>query len=264
MISPGNVLPERSFELNKEDLTQCKLQVQFEDEFKTWYTRQSPSNSPDRSLKQRSALVSLCRIINAAFTEDIDQLARKEIFMNALSDTLITEEEIDFYSLSDHQKAYTRNLISANKDYTLIMLVWNPEKESKVHDHPGNGCFMKVLRGQLKETLYSMNKETEEIKKERVRFLQKGLVSYMHDDIGLHKISNVLKDTTTVSLHLYTPPIVSCRVWDNPGSHMLFSYQIASMGYFSMYGRRTPEMEGKPGIHSVLLREIREKVELLL
>lgn len=261
MISHLNIFPETQ---SRDDPTQCKLQLQFEDEFRAWYTRQSPSNSPDRSPKQRSALVSLCRKINAAFAEDIDLLTKKEIFMNALSETTITDEEIDFYCLYDHQKAYTRNLISANKDYTLIMLVWNPEKESKVHDHPGNGCFMKVLRGQLKETLYSINKQTEEIKQEKIRFLQKDLVSYMHDDIGLHKISNVLKDTATVSLHLYTPPIVTCRVWDNPGPNTLFSCQMASLGYFSMYGRRTPQLEGKPGIHSVLLREIREKVELLL
>jgi Cysteine dioxygenase type I len=55
----------------------------------------------------------------------------------------------------DATKDYTRNLVvTDNRYYTLLMLCWNPGRSSPVHNHPCDGCWMKVLKGRVQETLY--------------------------------------------------------------------------------------------------------------
>jgi len=64
------------------------------------------------------------------------------------------------------------------------VLVWSPGKGSPVHDHADAHCLMKVLKGTLKETVY-----------------HEGRVTYMADELGLHKISNPDPTNVAVSLH---------------------------------------------------------------
>ena len=41
------------------------------------------------------------------------------------------------YALFEPMKNYTRNLIATDDEtYTLLLLCWNPDKESPIHDHP--------------------------------------------------------------------------------------------------------------------------------
>ena len=41
------------------------------------------------------------------------------------------------YALFDSSKHYTRNLIATDDEtFTLLLLCWNPGKESPIHDHP--------------------------------------------------------------------------------------------------------------------------------
>ncbi len=41
------------------------------------------------------------------------------------------------YALFEPMKNYTRNLIATDDEtYTLLLLCWNPGKESPIHDHP--------------------------------------------------------------------------------------------------------------------------------
>ncbi len=68
------------------------------------------------------------------------------------------------------------------------------------------------MSGTLVETIYSVHPETEEIREEFATTYKPGQVSFMSDELGLHKISNGSSDTGAVSLHLYTPPFNSCKV----------------------------------------------------
>jgi hypothetical protein len=76
----------------------------------------------------------------------------------------------------------------------------------------------------------------------------------MNDDIGLHKVGNGLKDSGSISLHLYTPPFASCKVWDDPSKPNAFEF--GKIGYFSTFGLPSPALEGKKGNRAKLLQEI--------
>ena len=49
----------------------------------------------------------------------------------------LSREEWRKYALFDPMKNYTRNLIATDDEtFTLLLLCWNPSKESPIHDHP--------------------------------------------------------------------------------------------------------------------------------
>jgi cysteine dioxygenase len=43
----------------------------------------------------------------------------------------------------------------ANNVLRQLILVWSPGKGSAIHDHANAHCVMKVLKGSLRETLYT-------------------------------------------------------------------------------------------------------------
>jgi cysteine dioxygenase len=76
-----------------------------------------------------------------------------------------------------------------------------------MHDHADAHCLMKVLKGTLKETRFDFPKNNTTplvIIKETV--YRKDQVTYMADELGLHKISNPDPMNIAVSLHRKLTP----------------------------------------------------------
>lgn len=139
-----------------------------------------------------------------------------------------SEEEWSKYAFSDLSRGYTRNLVDegngksnlvspASKFHQAIILlcnkklvlVWTPGKGSPVHDHADAHCLMKVLKGTLKETRFDFPKNNVTLPiviKETV--YRANQVTYMADELGLHKISNPDSDNVAVSLHRRS--LISC------------------------------------------------------
>lgn len=59
------------------------------------------------------------------------------------------------FALFDPHK-YTRNLVSAgNGHFNLMVLCWGPDQQSPIHDHSDAHCIVKMLDGELTESLFS-------------------------------------------------------------------------------------------------------------
>lgn len=85
---------------------------------------------------------------------------------------------------------------------TQLILVWTAGKGSPVHDHADAHCLMRVLKGTLKETRFDFPKNDAtppQVIKETL--YHQGQVTYMADELGLHKISNPDESEVAVSLH---------------------------------------------------------------
>ncbi|CAO3675421.1 unnamed protein product [Rhizopus stolonifer] len=147
------------------------------------------------------------------------------------------------YTLFDHSRAYTRNLIDdGNGKFNLMILAWSRGQKSPIHDHPGSHCVMKILDGKLQETLFDWPTSTSGDDKDETSFdvtaavedstahlntnLSQPLhiskdtiyhpnqVTYVHDKIGLHRVTNPSQEQGAVSLHLYTPPYKVCKTFE--------------------------------------------------
>ncbi|KAI8871728.1 cysteine dioxygenase type I, partial [Ramicandelaber brevisporus] len=145
---------------------------------------------------------------------------------------------------------YTRNLVDAGvegAEYNLIVLCWGPGHQSAIHDHANSHCVMKVLSGNLTETRYAWPNPNEatpsEVSDEDAKSMEvmqkmtlgKDEVTYIHDRIGLHRVSNASDSEPAVSLHLYSPPIRICKMFnERTGAARAVSCQV----FFSKDGVR--------------------------
>lgn len=113
-------------------------------------------------------------------------------YINYLEDFKLTDfiDKIEFIK-NKHNKI----TIYKNNIFELILICWY-DVIVPYHNHPQNGCLLKVLDGELIENIKNNNIITKNI-------LYKDNISYMHDNKGQHMIQSINK---TISLHLYSPP----------------------------------------------------------
>jgi len=159
---------------------------------------------------------------------------------------VLSEEDWKRYALFDPTKNYTRNLISTDDStYTLIMLCWNPGKESPIHDHPCDGCWMQVCQGSVRECRYEkVNEKTvKDVMNDRLwcnsrHTYHEGQLAYIDDFMGYHKVGNPSETVPAVTLHLYCPPFDKCKIWLDPDHASKPS--VSHVCYHSQFGcRRT-------------------------
>ena len=124
---------------------------------------------------------------------------------------LIPQEAFEVFC-SWSEECYTRNCIFENENFELILICWEKDQKTPIHDHDGEECWVKVIDGTLKETLY---KETSGGPTQfKSSISEKGAISYMMDFMGYHKLENI-SDRRAMSLHLYAKPIKKCNVFDD-------------------------------------------------
>jgi cysteine dioxygenase len=59
-------------------------------------------------------------------------------------------------------------------------------------------------------------------------------VTYMSDELGLHRVENTSHSNPAVSLHLYSPPFKSCQMFDERTGKAM----RAPMTFWSKYGEK--------------------------
>ncbi|KAM4819500.1 cysteine dioxygenase type 1 isoform 2-T2 [Thomomys bottae] len=131
---------------------------------------------------------------------------------------------------------YTRNLVDqGNGKFNLMILCWG-EGHGSIHDHTDSHCFLKMLQGNLKETLFAWpDKKSNEMTKKSERTLRENQCAYINDSIGLHRVENVSHTEPAVSLHLYSPPFDTCHAFDQRTGHR----NRVTMTFHSKFGVRT-------------------------
>lgn len=167
-------------------------------------------------------------------SEDIDVEKVKELMENYES----KEADWSHLALHDLTRNYSRNgIINLNGNANLLILVWSPGKSSAIHDHANAHCCMKIIKGELKESLYDIPDHTgDELKPKKETTLYRDQVGYISDTIGLHKITNPLKDEVSVSLHLYTPPyaaLYGCGMYEASNGR---KHHVDMSKYYSWQG----------------------------
>ncbi|XP_037946645.1 cysteine dioxygenase type 1 [Teleopsis dalmanni] len=159
---------------------------------------------------------------------------------------------------------YTRNLVDAgNGKFNLMILCWGEGHSSAIHDHADSHCFMKMLKGELKETRYEMPKtvhtsttieadigrniedeehdefDSAELQETGHSQILTNDVAYINDNLGLHRVENPSHSDTSVSLHLYCPPFNSCSVFHKNSGKKI----SCSVTFWSKYGVRQNNQE---------------------
>lgn len=135
---------------------------------------------------------------------------------------------------------YTRNLVDeGNGKFNLMILCWGEGMGSSIHDHSNSHCFVKVLDGSLKETLYAWPEDDadseDSMKETSVNVYKRDGVAYINDTIGLHRMENPSHTDGSVTLHLYVPPFEKCMTFDQRTG----TKRYCRVTFWSKYGERT-------------------------
>ena len=93
-----------------------------------------------------------------------------------------------------------RNIVYLSSNIEIIIISWKAGYETLPHDHSRNGCWLKLLTGELSETLYN-----QALQEECNKIIKPRQISFMHNDFGYHSIKNSL-ETNSYSIHIYSPP----------------------------------------------------------
>ncbi|EXV04990.1 cysteine dioxygenase type I [Metarhizium robertsii] len=164
-------------------------------------------------------------------------LTSDDVDVGSLTDLMINYDsnpiEWSKYAYGDASRGYTRNLVDeGNGKSNLLVLVWSPGKGSPIHDHGNAHCLMKILHGSLTETRYAFPEDDDEEGPMRViseKTYKENGVTYMADELGLHRVSNRGSDFA-VSLHSKE----GCHIFDEKTGK---SSHVPGCHYYSAYGR---------------------------
>lgn len=136
----------------------------------------------------------------------------------------------------DKTKKYTRNLIATdNQTFTLMLLCWNPQQGSPIHDHAGSECFMRCIEGEICETQYEVPTPESSLKVRAQRTYHAGEVAFINDSIGLHAVDN-RSSSHAVTLHCYLPPYQECKTFEEDGK-----YNKSYVTFYSEQGEKVEE-----------------------
>ena len=107
---------------------------------------------------------------------------------------------------------YTRNCIADTEKFELILICWCAGHQTSIHDHGEEECWVKVIEGEFKETIYKKD-EMGALKLTKTKYSKKNDITYMKDFMGFHRLENSA-NKRSMSLHLYAKPIRSCNVFN--------------------------------------------------
>lgn len=132
-----------------------------------------------------------------------------------------------------------------------MLLCWNRGKYSPIHDHPSDGCWVKVIQGTINEVRYNYTQQSNSSSSssssnnqnnssaalvETTNTVLTSGVSYMDDSLGLHKVGNPSADVDAITLHLYAPPYEKCRVWFDPSDATKSSVAVST--FYTEFGEK--------------------------
>jgi cysteine dioxygenase len=105
---------------------------------------------------------------------------------------------------------YTRNLVAYEHDLSVLLLCWEREQKTPIHDHGNFGMttWVKVLEGELNFERHESNDRTSPITEQTT--LSQHSVLFFDDTIGSHRLRNKQTTKHAISLHVYTPPMLDC------------------------------------------------------
>lgn len=109
----------------------------------------------------------------------------------------------DWKGIATFKDCYTRTQVYVDDNIEILILGWNKNQRSGIHNHPDNGCLVKLLCGRLREDVYEGEKD--DVYMTESHYLDVGGISYRKGKTGWHVIAND-SDKCATSLHVYAPP----------------------------------------------------------
>ncbi|WP_055107120.1 cysteine dioxygenase [Paenibacillus ihumii] len=123
----------------------------------------------------------------------------------------ISERDVEPYR-HFHASSYGRNLVFTCEKFEIILMCWREGQESAIHDHSQSDCILRCISGRFEELVYTLE-PSNKLRHVQSRIIEAGDISYINNDLGLHKIRNSVHGVS-LALHFYFPGISQFQVFD--------------------------------------------------
>lgn len=135
-----------------------------------------------------------------AFEDAIPMQCLKE----AMCELQIKPEDIVESSRFNSEK-YQRNLLTRTPNFEALLLCFEPNQETPIHDHSGSACSVMVIEGTATEVSYKMATTGRLVELGTSDLPAGGVVSSQDNDI--HSLGNTQAGERLITLHVYSPPL---------------------------------------------------------
>ena len=137
----------------------------------------------------------LIHIYNNLDTTNLSEIKKQ------VSNTLYNYSGVDWIQyIKINECKYHRELLYTSDTFDLVIITWGKGQQCPIHNHPNNGCTVKILHNHITEELYN----TESLKVIRLSNYKKDDIMYIDDNLGYHKMCNK-GNGACVTLHVYAP-----------------------------------------------------------
>ena len=130
---------------------------------------------------------------------------------DVLERLVVSPEELTVHAFFSERR-YARNLVHKTDRFEIMIMAWNSGQRSSIHDHAGSLGGLKILRGELTESLF------EKAPNGMIKSLSS--VDYSVGEMRveethlIHQISNLQDENRqSISIHIYVPPLVRMNVY---------------------------------------------------
>jgi len=120
---------------------------------------------------------------------------------------LLTTNDLITYAQWSNEKPYSRVCLFENEDFELVLICWNPDAKTAIHNHNEQNCWVFSVDADIEEVLYC--KEGKAVTE--INQLGKGDITFMEKGNKCHSLQNVSGERA-MTLHLYNEPIRKCEV----------------------------------------------------
>jgi cysteine dioxygenase len=130
---------------------------------------------------------------------------------NILDRIVLTPAEIEPHALFSERR-YARNLVYKDHRFEIMIMCWRSGQRSSIHDHAGSLGGIKMLQGELTESVF--DRGTNGMIKAVSSVDHANGATRVEETALIHQISNLqANDGTAVSVHVYIPPLVRMKVY---------------------------------------------------
>jgi hypothetical protein len=144
-------------------------------------------------------------VMNKLYNFINDKLS-KDLLLKDIKDNIFLYIDIETINycksnaIYNNNKKYNRKKLHeySNDLFEIILICWDENSETSIHDHPEKGCILYLIDGILEEQIYDVNLTLHKTTK-----INSKTTSYMENSLGYHKIKCI---NNAISLHIYSPP----------------------------------------------------------
>ena len=132
--------------------------------------------------------------------------------MNDILDRLIVPTpELQSYARFSATR-YARNLVHKTARFEIMIMCWNAGQRSSIHDHAGSLGGLKILQGELTESLFE--KAANGMIKSLSSADYHAGETRVEETSLIHQISNLqAENSQAISVHIYAPPLLRMNVY---------------------------------------------------